>query len=44
MKKKGKKGPQPTMKATGYVRKVDNIGMIVLPVDLRRELDMNVTI
>lgn len=30
------------MKATGIVRKVDELGRIVLPIELRRTLDINV--
>ncbi len=30
------------MKATGIVRKVDELGRIVLPVELRRTLDINI--
>jgi AbrB family transcriptional regulator, transcriptional pleiotropic regulator of transition state genes len=30
------------MKATGVVRKLDNLGRIVLPIDLRRCFEMNV--
>ena len=30
------------MKAIGVVRKVDNLGRIVLPIDLRRDYQMNV--
>ncbi len=30
------------MKATGIVRKVDNVGRIVLPIELRRTLDIKV--
>lgn len=30
------------MKATGIVRKVDELGRIVLPIELRRTLDVNV--
>lgn len=30
------------MKSTGIVRKVDNLGRIVLPVELRRILDIDV--
>jgi len=29
------------MKATGMVRKVDNLGRIVLPIELRRTLDID---
>lgn len=29
------------MKATGIVRKVDELGRIVLPIELRRTLDIN---
>lgn len=29
------------MKATGMVRKVDELGRIVLPIELRRTLDIN---
>ncbi len=29
------------MKATGMVRKVDNLGRIVLPIELRRNLDID---
>lgn len=29
------------MKATGNVRHVDNLGRIVLPIDIRRHLDLN---
>ena len=31
---------QPTMKATGIVRNVDELGRIVLPIELRRTLDI----
>lgn len=31
-----------TMKATGIVRKVDNLGRIVLPIELRRTLGIEV--
>ena len=30
------------MKATGVVRKVDELGRIVLPIELRRNLDINI--
>ena len=30
------------MKATGIVRKVDNLGRIVLPIELRRTLDIEI--
>lgn len=30
------------MKSTGIVRKVDNLGRIVLPVELRRTLDISI--
>jgi len=30
------------MKATGIVRAVDNLGRVVLPVELRKTLDINV--
>ena len=30
------------MKSTGIVRKVDNLGRIVLPIELRRTLDIEV--
>lgn len=30
------------MKATGIVRKVDELGRIVLPIELRRTLDINI--
>lgn len=30
------------MKATGIVRKLDELGRIVLPIELRRTLDINV--
>ncbi len=30
------------MKSTGIIRKVDNLGRIVLPVELRRQLDIDV--
>ena len=30
------------MKATGIVRKVDELGRIVMPIELRRTLDINV--
>ncbi len=30
------------MKSTGIVRKVDELGRIVLPIELRRTLDINV--
>ncbi|WP_278730456.1 AbrB/MazE/SpoVT family DNA-binding domain-containing protein, partial [Anaerotruncus colihominis] len=29
------------MKSTGIVRKVDELGRIVLPIELRRTLDIN---
>ncbi len=29
------------MKATGIVRKMDELGRIVLPIELRRQLDIN---
>ena len=29
------------MKATGIVRKVDELGRVVLPIELRRNLDIN---
>lgn len=29
------------MKATGMVRKVDNLGRVVLPIELRRNLDID---
>ena len=29
------------MKSTGIVRKVDDLGRIVLPIELRRTLDIN---
>ena len=29
------------MRATGYVRKLDSLGRIVLPKSLRKELDIN---
>ena len=29
------------MKSTGIVRKVDELGRIVLPIELRRNLDIN---
>jgi len=29
------------MKATGIVRKVDNLGRIVIPMELRRKMDIN---
>ena len=29
------------MKSTGIVRKLDNLGRIVLPIELRRNLDLN---
>jgi transcriptional pleiotropic regulator of transition state genes len=31
-----------TMKSTGIVRKVDELGRIVLPIELRRTLDIDV--
>ena len=31
-----------TMKSTGIVRQVDNLGRVVLPVELRRHFDINV--
>ena len=30
------------MRATGVVRKVDELGRIVLPIELRRSLDINI--
>lgn len=30
------------MRALGVVRKIDGLGRIVLPVDLRRDLDINI--
>jgi transcriptional pleiotropic regulator of transition state genes len=30
------------MKATGIVRKVDELGRIVLPIELRKNLDINI--
>ena len=30
------------MKATGIVRRIDELGRIVLPIELRRSLDLNV--
>ena len=30
------------MKATGIVRKIDELGRVVLPMELRRNLDLNV--
>lgn len=30
------------MKATGIVRKVDELGRVVLPIELRRELDLDI--
>jgi AbrB family transcriptional regulator, transcriptional pleiotropic regulator of transition state genes len=30
------------MKATGMVRKLDDLGRIVLPIELRRTLDINI--
>ena len=30
------------MKSTGIVRKVDELGRIVLPIELRRTLDINI--
>lgn len=30
------------MKATGIVRKVDELGRVVLPIELRREFDINI--
>ena len=35
------KGDLITMKATGIVRKVDHLGRIVLPAELRKVLDIN---
>jgi transcriptional pleiotropic regulator of transition state genes len=32
------------MKSTGIVRKVDGLGCVVIPVELRRTLDINVRI
>ena len=32
---------EKTMKSTGIVRKVDELGRIVLPIELRRTLDIN---
>ncbi len=29
------------MKATGIVRKVDELGRVVLPIELRRNMDIN---
>lgn len=38
---RGKKGKEvPYMKSTGIVRKVDELGRIVLPIELRRTLDI----
>jgi len=34
-------GGEP-MKATGIVRKVDNLGRIVLPIELRKKLDIEI--
>ena len=36
----GKKGELTTMKSTGIIRKVDELGRIVLPIELRRTLDI----
>ena len=30
------------MKATGIVRRVDNLGRVVLPIELRRTFDINI--
>lgn len=40
--KSNKKGEQKNMKATGVVRKVDELGRIVLPIELRRNMDINI--
>ena len=37
-----KQGDVIIMKATGIVRKVDQLGRIVLPIDLRREFDLKI--
>ena len=34
------KGSSKRMKSTGIVRKVDELGRIVLPIELRRTLDI----
>ena len=31
------------MKSTGVVRRIDELGRIVLPIEIRRSLDINVT-
>jgi transcriptional pleiotropic regulator of transition state genes len=36
----GMKGEADIMKSTGIVRKVDELGRIVLPIELRRTLDI----
>ena len=30
------------MKSTGIVRKVDNLGRVVIPIELRRNLDIEI--
>ena len=37
-----KKKGEETMKSTGVVRKVDELGRIVLPIELRKMMDINV--
>ncbi len=37
-----KKRRPPTMKATGIVRKVDILGRIVIPINLRRDFDLKI--
>lgn len=41
METKGRKTTGSAIKSTGIVRKVDELGRIVLPVELRRTLDIN---
>lgn len=36
------KGAKLSMKSTGIIRKVDELGRIVLPIELRRALDIEV--
>jgi AbrB family transcriptional regulator, transcriptional pleiotropic regulator of transition state genes len=35
-------GGESTMKSTGIVRKVDELGRVVIPIELRRTLDINI--
>lgn len=30
------------MKSTGIIRKIDNLGRLVLPIELRKKLDINI--